>query len=34
MGNEKDIANAEKLVVGTKYMTGQIIKVDEGRTVS
>ena len=34
MGCEKDIANAVKFVVGSKYMTGQIIKVDGGRSLS
>ena len=34
MGNEKDIANAVKFVVGSKYMTGQVIKVDGGRSLS
>jgi pteridine reductase len=34
MGNEKDIANAVKFVAGSKYMTGQIIKVDGGRSLS
>jgi pteridine reductase len=34
MGNETDIANAVKFVVGSKYMTGQVIKVDGGRSLS
>ena len=34
MGCEKDIANAVKFVAGAKYMTGQIIKVDGGRSLS
>jgi len=34
MGNEKDIANAVKFVASSKYMTGQIIKVDGGRSLS
>ena len=34
MGCEKDIASTVKFVVGSKYMTGQIIKVDGGRSLS
>ena len=34
MGNEQDIANAVKFVASSKYMTGQIIKVDGGRSLS
>ena len=34
MGCEKDIANAVKFVASAKYMTGQIIKVDGGRSLS
>ena len=34
MGSEKDIANAVKFVVSSKYMTGQVIKVDGGRSLS
>jgi pteridine reductase len=34
MGNEKDIANAVKFVASSKYMTGQVIKVDGGRSLS
>ena len=34
MGCEKDIANAVKFVASSKYMTGQIIKVDGGRSLS
>ena len=29
MGSEKDIANTVKFVVSSKYMTGQVIKVEE-----
>ena len=34
MGSEKDIANTVKFVVSSKYMTGQVIKVDGGRSLS
>ena len=34
MGSEKDIANAVKFVASSKYMTGQTIKVDGGRSLS
>ena len=34
MGSEKDIAQAVKFVAGAKYMTGQTIKVDGGRSLS
>ena len=34
MGSEKDIANTVKFIVGSKYMTGQVIKVDGGRSLS
>ena len=34
MGSEKDIAKTVKFVVSSKYMTGQVIKVDGGRSLS
>ena len=33
MGSEKDIAQAVKFVADAKYITGQIIKVDGGRSL-
>ena len=33
MGSEKDIANAVKFLVKAKYITGQTIKVDGGRSL-
>ena len=33
MGSEKDIANAVKFLVDANYITGQIIKVDGGRSL-
>ena len=33
MGSEKDIANAVKCLVKAKYITGQTIKVDGGRSL-
>ena len=33
MGSEKDIANAVKILVDANYITGQIIKVDGGRSL-
>ena len=33
MGCEKDIANAVKFLVNATYITGQIIKVDGGRSL-
>jgi pteridine reductase len=34
MGSEKDIAQAVKFVAGAKYITGQVIKIDGGRSLS
>ena len=34
MGSEKDIANAVKFLASARYVTGQIIKVDGGRSLS
>ena len=34
MGSEKDIANTVKFIISSKYMTGQVIKVDGGRSLS
>ena len=34
MGSEKDIANAVKFLANARYVTGQIIKVDGGRSLS
>jgi NAD(P)-dependent dehydrogenase (short-subunit alcohol dehydrogenase family) len=34
MGSEKDIANAVKFLVKAKYITGQTIKVDGGRSLT
>ena len=34
MGSEKDIANIVKFIVSSKYMTGQVIKVDGGKSLS
>ena len=34
MGSEKDIANTVKFLVNAKYITGQTIKVDGGRSLS
>ena len=33
MGSEKDIANAVKFLAHSEYITGQIIKVDGGRSL-
>lgn len=33
MGSEKDIANTVKFLVDAKYITGQVIKVDGGRSL-
>ena len=33
MGSEKDIAQAVKFISGARYITGQIIKVDGGRSL-
>ena len=33
MGSEKDIANAVKFLANSEYITGQIIKVDGGRSL-
>jgi len=33
MGSEEDIANTVKFLVSSKYITGQIIKVDGGRSL-
>jgi len=33
MGSEKDIANTVKFLVNAKYITGQTIKVDGGRSL-
>jgi pteridine reductase len=33
MGSEKDISNAVKFLSYSKYITGQIIKVDGGRSL-
>ena len=33
MGSEKDIAEAVKFLAGSEYITGQIIKVDGGRSL-
>ena len=33
MGSEKDIANAVKFLANSKYITGQTIKVDGGRSL-
>ena len=33
MGSEKDIAQAVKFIADAKYITGQIIKVDGGRSL-
>ena len=33
MGSEKDIAETVKFLAGSEYITGQIIKVDGGRSL-